>query len=84
VSEASEDPILGPSHVYRHALLRDVGYASLARGERAILHARLADWLAGFPEEARPTLSEVIGRHYAAAVENAPALSREIEGRTPE
>jgi predicted ATPase len=49
VSEPSDDPILGPSHVYRHALLRDVGYASLARGERSLLHARFADWLAAFP-----------------------------------
>ena len=83
VSEAADDPILGPSHVYRHALLRDAGYASLARGERSTLHARFADWLATFPDEALPTLAEVIGRHYAAAVENRPALSRTIEGRDP-
>src|SRR6185295_16443926 len=54
VSEAVDDPILGSSHVYRHALLRDAGYASLARGERSTLHARFADWLATFPDEALP------------------------------
>ena len=39
--------ILGASYVYRHALLRDAGYASLARGERASLHVQLAQWLTG-------------------------------------
>jgi tetratricopeptide (TPR) repeat protein len=70
--------------VYRHALLRDAGYASLARGERSTLHARFADWLAGFPGDSLPTLAEVIARHYAAAIESAPSLSREIDGRAPE
>ncbi len=50
VSASEEDVLLGPSHSYRHALLRDTGYASLARAERARLHVRLADWLA---EQAR-------------------------------
>jgi class 3 adenylate cyclase/tetratricopeptide (TPR) repeat protein len=84
VGESTDDPTLGASYVYRHALLRDAGYASLARGERATLHARLADWLADFPADALPTLAEVIARHYAAAVESAPSLSREIDGRTAE
>ncbi len=83
VSEPVDDPILGPSYVYRHALLRDAGYASLARAERSSLHARFADWLATFPDQTLPTLAEVIARHYAAAVESSPTLIREIEGRTP-
>jgi hypothetical protein len=80
VSAADEDVLLGPSHSYRHALLRDAGYASLARAERARLHVRLADWLAERPEESRPALAEVIGRHYAAALEGAPSLVRDIGG----
>jgi class 3 adenylate cyclase len=80
VSEPDEDVLLGPSHSYRHALLRDAGYASLARAERARLHLRLADWLSGQPEHARPALAEVIGRHYAAALDAAPALAQEIAG----
>jgi class 3 adenylate cyclase/tetratricopeptide (TPR) repeat protein len=80
VSEPDDDVLLGPSHSYRHALLRDAGYASLARAERARLHVRLADWLSGQPEQARPALAEVIGRHYAAALESAPSLAREIAG----
>ena len=81
VSESDEDALLGPSHSYRHALLRDAGYASLARAERARLHVRLADWLAERPEKSRPALAEVIGRHYAVALDSAPALAREIAGR---
>jgi class 3 adenylate cyclase len=80
VSEAAEDVLLGPSHSYRHALLRDAGYASLARAERARLHVRLADWLAERPEQSRPALAEVIGRHYAASLDGAPTLAREIGG----
>jgi class 3 adenylate cyclase/tetratricopeptide (TPR) repeat protein len=80
VSEPQEDVLLGPSHSYRHALLRDAGYASLARAERARLHVRLADWLAEQPEQSRPALAEVIARHYAAALDSAPALARDIGG----
>jgi class 3 adenylate cyclase/tetratricopeptide (TPR) repeat protein len=80
VSAAEEDVLLGPSHSYRHALLRDAGYASLARAERARLHVRLAEWLAERPEQSRPALAEVIARHYAAALAGAPALAREIGG----
>src|SRR5437763_15739295 len=78
VSSAEEDVLLGPSHSYRHALLRDAGYASLARAERSRLHVRLADWLAERPEHSRPALAEVIGRHYAAALDGAPALARDV------
>ena len=81
VAAAAADPILGASYVYRHALLRDAGYASLARGDRARLHVLLADWLAALPDDATPTLAEVIARHYAAAFEIAPALAPDIGGR---
>jgi hypothetical protein len=80
VSVATDDVLLGPSHSYRHALLRDAGYASLARAERARLHVRFADWLAERPEQSRPALAEVIGRHYAAALEGAPSLARDVGG----
>jgi tetratricopeptide (TPR) repeat protein len=78
------DDLLGPSFAYRHALLRDAGYASLARGERAILHCRLAAWLASLEDDAPGQLAAVIGRHYAAALQNAPVLVSEIAGLTRE
>ncbi|MGZ4418258.1 MAG: ATP-binding protein, partial [Gaiellaceae bacterium] len=84
VGPVPDDPILGLSYVYRHALLRDAGYASLARGERATLHVRLADWLAGLAADALPTLAEVIARHYSAAIESAPSLARDVDGRPQE
>jgi class 3 adenylate cyclase/tetratricopeptide (TPR) repeat protein len=84
VAGAADDPILGASYVYRHALLRDAGYASLARGERASLHAQLAQWLTGLQPDALPTLAEVIARHYSAAVDNAPSLARDIGGHPRE
>jgi class 3 adenylate cyclase/tetratricopeptide (TPR) repeat protein len=79
VSGPLSEPLLGDAFAYRHALLRDAGYASLARAERARLHTRLARWL---EEVAGPRSSEVaeqIAGHYAAALESAPALSREID-----
>jgi class 3 adenylate cyclase/tetratricopeptide (TPR) repeat protein len=80
IAIAPPDPILGASYVYRHALLRDAGYASLARGDRARLHVLLADWLSALPDDATPTLAEVIARHYAAAFEIAPSLAQDIAG----
>ena len=76
------DQALGESYAYRHALLRDAGYASLARAERAQLHLRLADWLASLDERVRSSLAEVIARHYAAALSSLPALVHELDGRS--
>jgi len=74
VAGPDPDPVFGSIYAYRHALLRDAGYASLARAERADLHVRLARWLEGLGD----SLAEVIGRHWAAAVESAPRLAAEL------
>jgi hypothetical protein len=74
------EPVLGTAYSYRHALLRDAGYASLARAERARLHVRLARWLEGAAGERAPEVAEQIAGHYAAALDSAPALAREIDG----
>jgi tetratricopeptide (TPR) repeat protein len=42
----------------------------------------LAQWLAGLQADALPTLAEVIARHYAAAIDSAPSLARDIGGRS--
>jgi len=76
VSGPRPDPSFGPTYSYRHALLRDAGYASLARAERALLHARLAAWLEQMPAPA--PVAEPVARHYARALESTPALARDV------
>ena len=80
VSGPSADSLFGPSYVYRHALLRDAGYASLARAERARLHARLAVWLEGAAGGSQAQVAEPIARHYAQALASMPALARDVAG----
>jgi class 3 adenylate cyclase/tetratricopeptide (TPR) repeat protein len=72
------DAVFGSTYTFRHALLRDAGYASLARAERAALHVRLARWLEAVAGERRGQIAELIGRHYAAAAESAPRLAAEV------
>jgi class 3 adenylate cyclase/tetratricopeptide (TPR) repeat protein len=84
VAGPTHDPSLGASYAYRHALLRDAGYASLARAERARLHLRLADWLAAIDEAAEISVAEVVARHYAASLESVPRLVRVVDGRPVE
>ncbi len=66
---------LGPTYVYRHALLRDAGYATLARSERARLHAQLAAWMATAAGARAGRIAEGIARHYLTALETLPALA---------
>ena len=72
------DPLLGRSHQFRHALLRDAGYASLARAERARLHVRLARWLEQAAGHRWAEVAAVIGNHYRAALEAAPTLTKDL------
>ncbi len=54
-------------HFFKHALTREVAYASLPVGRRARLHAGFAEWLErtrGGPAELAP----LIAHHYAEAV----------------
>ena len=73
------EPVWGEAFAYRHALLRDAGYASLARAERARLHVRLARWLEQAAGEHGTEVAEQIAGHYAAALESLPALAREVD-----
>jgi len=72
------DPLLGRTHQFRHALLRDAGYASLARAERARLHIRLARWLEEAAGGRWAEVAEVIGNHYRAALVSASALVTDL------
>jgi class 3 adenylate cyclase len=80
VSGPLSEPVVGDAFAYRHALLRDAGYASLARAERARLHVRLARWLEQAAGMQADEIAESIAGHYAAALDSAPALAREIDG----
>lgn len=72
------DPLLGRSHQFRHALLRDAGYASVSRAERALLHVRMARWLEQAAGDRWADVAEVIGNHYRAALSSTPSLAGEV------
>ena len=70
-----QDAVTGEAYAYRHALLRDAGYASLARAERARLHVAMAGWLESVAAERADVVAEGVAEHYAAALESRPALA---------
>jgi class 3 adenylate cyclase/tetratricopeptide (TPR) repeat protein len=74
----AHEQLFGETYTFRHALLRDAGYASLTRGERAHLHVRLAYWMETAAGEQWPRVAETIARHFATAAETAPALAHEL------
>jgi class 3 adenylate cyclase/tetratricopeptide (TPR) repeat protein len=80
VTGPEPDVIYGTSFVFRHALLRDAGYASLSRAERAHLHVAMARWLEGKAATAEAAVAELVGRHYAAALEALPTVGAEVDG----
>ena len=79
VSGPVADPVTGPGYAYRHALLRDAGYGSLGRADRARLHVRLAGWLEGVAGDRTDAVADMIGTHYEAALAAAPALAHEVD-----
>ena len=79
LTDSPPDVVVGPALSYRHVLLRDAGYASLARAERARLHARLASWYQHVAGPRVDEVAELIARHYAAAAEHTSRLSPQIE-----
>ena len=78
VAMTDPDPVSGPAVAYRHALLRDAGYASLARAERALLHLRLARWLEVTAGARADSVAAAIAAHWELAVINAPALAVDV------
>ena len=72
--------LAGEAHAFRHALLRDAGYASLGRAERADLHVALAAWLESISGDRVAEVGAEVGRHYADALEAAPALAPLLGG----
>ncbi len=75
ISGPTADPLSGAHFAFRHALLRDAGYASLARSERARLHVALARWLEGTAGDRANEVADVIGGHYATALASTPSMA---------
>jgi hypothetical protein len=69
-----QDVVTGPAYAYRHALLRDAGYASLARVERSRLHLAMARWLAATAGDRADVVAEGVAEHYALALDSLPAI----------
>ncbi len=80
IAGPTADPLVGRTYGFRHALLRDAGYASLSRADRSRLHVRFARWLEAATVGRHAELAEVIGVHLEHALESAPALASEIDG----
>ena len=69
------DAITGDAYAYRHALLRDAGYASLARAERGRLHLAMARWLIETAAERADVVAEGVAEHYASALDSLSVLA---------
>lgn len=59
---------------FRHALIRDVAYASLTRRERSRLHRLIGEVLEGASDPSAPDLAEALARHFAGAGDVARAV----------
>ncbi|MDL5160224.1 adenylate/guanylate cyclase domain-containing protein [Actinomycetospora termitidis] len=70
------DVIDPSSYTYRHTLLHETAYATLPRARRAELHERFADWL---DRRGGPRRAERVGRHLAAAHDEAPVLGGRLD-----
>jgi class 3 adenylate cyclase/tetratricopeptide (TPR) repeat protein len=60
---------------FAHALVRDVAYGQIARGDRSTKHRRIAEWIEalGRPEDH----AEMLAHHWQAALEFARAAGRD-------
>ncbi len=64
---------------FKHALTRDVAYASLPRPERRDLHRRVGEWLLDVAPDRGVETAELAAYHYGEALtygETSPAVSR--------
>jgi class 3 adenylate cyclase/tetratricopeptide (TPR) repeat protein len=60
-------------YAFAHALVRDVAYAQIPRGERATKHRTAAAWIESLPPDRAVDRAEMLAHHYGAALELAAA-----------
>lgn len=85
VSGPHVDALIGEAYAFRHALLRDAGYASLARADRARLHVRFARWLEDATADRLADAAELIATQYESALAERPELGTSLtDGSTRE
>lgn len=60
-------------YAFKHALLRDVAYASLPAARRAQAHADIGAWLEETARDRAGEVMELIAHHYATAVDSDDA-----------
>jgi class 3 adenylate cyclase len=61
-------PAEGDAYTFRHILIREVAYGTLARAERVRLHAGIAAWLESYAAGRVDEFAELIAYHYREAV----------------
>ena len=79
VRREGADP-MSPAYAFRHALIREAAYEGLAKGERAHLHARFADWVERTAGERLAEVEEIVGYH----LEQAHRYRRELGDSGPD
>jgi serine/threonine protein kinase/tetratricopeptide (TPR) repeat protein len=66
-------------YVFRHAILRDVTYETLAPRQRRALHRHAAEWLLAMGGERAHELNPLVAEHFERAGENGLAAARLLE-----
>jgi class 3 adenylate cyclase len=64
--------------VFRHVLVREVGYGQIPRSARAAKHAAAAEWVESLGRA--DDHAELLAHHYATALDLATAAGQEIDG----
>ncbi len=57
-----------PEYIFKHALVRDVAYASLPKARRARAHADAGGWIENLAGERIEEFAELVAHHYRSAV----------------
>ena len=80
VSDRPESVMAGMREfAFKHSVTRDVAYSTLPRGERRVLHRRVAEWVEGVAPDRAGETTELAAYHYGEAItygDEDPALAR--------